>query len=199
MSKLIDWDVPGLDNVTRVAEVGEHENLIISPTLNKFHLFELQLRGRENPLKENLPPAVAIALGRVDFRNLPEVNGKLPWQICFSVSGPEFDDNPLDLLAPSAFLTAAFNPEGHELTQRELVDIGDAIGMDMDISFVRVQTSLLSPKRMQAIADQSVLPNQEPATGLLIRPEERPALALRLRNHNYRKEHNAKKQKLTTL
>ena len=192
MSKITEWEIPGLDNVTRVTEVGEHEHLIISPTLNNFHPFRLTLRGRNNPLKEELPPVIWPALHKIDFRNLPEVHGELPWQIYFTVSGPEVDDNPLDLLAPSAFLSGAFTPGGHEMTQRWLVDLGDAVGMDTDVSFVRVETKLLTPKRMQLIADQSVLPNGSPATGIIIRPEERPTLSLRLRNHNYkRKENNA--------
>ena len=193
MSNIIEWEIPGLDDVKRVTEVGEHEQLIISPTLNSFHPFRLTLRGRQNPLKEDMPPVVGDVLHRVDFRNLPEVHGEHPWQIYFTVSGPGFDNNPMDLLLPSAFLCGAFAPDGHELTQRELIDLGEAVGLDIDVAYVRVDTKLLTPKRLQMIADRSVLPNGEPATGIIVRPEEKPTVALRLRNHNWkRKEDNAK-------
>lgn len=172
--------MPDVSDARRLTAALALDSIMITPLINDLDPVVVEITDRTNPGKNKLPAKLFRLLRCYDMRGLPDVKGWRLWQLRFWTTGPGFDHNPLDLLAPSAILTAAMDPAGNPLSFKQLFDVGSEIGMDCDLSYVRVHSSLMNRSRLQAVADQSMLPNGEAAAGIVIRNETDTTMAIRV-------------------
>lgn len=162
-------------NAKYLAELFDHPVLVISPIIGA-HTHEVEVREGK---PTNAKGVLADTLKSVDFRNLDN-DGQ--WLIRGTLSGPSVDANPLELLAPSFFVSMIRNPEGRWLDFKEVIDACQKIALDADVSYVRVESKLASTRVLQGIADQATLPNGIPAAGIMVRAEDAPWLAVKFDN-----------------